>query len=335
MKREAGHLLVGLMVLVAVMLILLTVAGQSWVFIMRRDAEAELIFRGEEYARALAFYQKEVGSFPLELKLLMQKGPHRHRYIRRLYKDPLSEDGSWGKLYLSPTGKGFINPYASRMGLDPFGNPDGSPSMPGSRGGLQPVTSDPFANLDFVRPKKAGSGEEDISGYSEMTLEEFEARGGEQQGLPIVGVVHKTKESGLKIYKNLANLNDWAFTMLLEGQDTMGSPASGFLGSPARGQQGIGDHTNPFTLGPEARPKERNLFEEREKRRREMLQQQREKDQQAAAAEEEEGQDDEEYVEEEPPPDEETQDEEGEEEPDEGTEEDPNQPTDPGRSPFP
>src|SRR5688572_1402252 len=43
---ESGHLLVGLMVLVAVILILLTVTGQSWVFIMRRDAEAELIFRG-------------------------------------------------------------------------------------------------------------------------------------------------------------------------------------------------------------------------------------------------------------------------------------------------
>src|SRR5262249_47526856 len=121
-RSEAGHLLVGLMVLVAVLMILLMAAGQSWVFVMRRDAEAELIFRGEEYARAIGFYKAEVGSYPLELKALMQKGPHRHRYIRRLYKDPLAENGKWGNLYLSPTGKGFINPYATRTDTDPFGN---------------------------------------------------------------------------------------------------------------------------------------------------------------------------------------------------------------------
>ncbi|MGH9869873.1 MAG: hypothetical protein ACREAA_17140 [Candidatus Polarisedimenticolia bacterium] len=331
MKREAGHLLVGLMVLVAVMLILLTVAGQSWVFIMRRDAEAELIFRGEEYARAISFYQKETGSFPLELKLLMQPGPHRHRYIRKLYKDPLQEDGSWGKVYLSPTGKGFINPYASRRDLsNPFGDSGGGSFGAGPRGGIQAKT-DPFADLDGIDRRKKSPGE-DISGYSEMTPDEFEARGGEQQGLPIVGVVHKTKESGLKIYKNLANLNDWAFTTLLEGQETMGGPASGTKGVNVPLQKGIGDATNPFTLHPGAAPKERNLYQERENRRRQMLKDQREKEQREREEggedeqyeEDEEGEEDEDYEDEEPPDDEETQ---GEDEEGEGEEEDPNQPS--------
>ncbi len=38
-RGEEGHLLVALMVLIAVMLILLTVTGQSWTFLARRDAE--------------------------------------------------------------------------------------------------------------------------------------------------------------------------------------------------------------------------------------------------------------------------------------------------------
>src|SRR6058998_2242372 len=96
---ERGHLLVGLMVLVAVLLILLTVTGQSWTFLVHRDNEAELIFRGEQYANAIDFYKKETGQYPLELKVLMQRGPHRHRYIRKLWKDPLSKDGKWGLLY--------------------------------------------------------------------------------------------------------------------------------------------------------------------------------------------------------------------------------------------
>ncbi|MFQ5702313.1 MAG: hypothetical protein ACE5HU_10770, partial [Acidobacteriota bacterium] len=48
-SRERGHLLVGLVVLAAVMIILLTAAAQSWTFLIRRDREAELIFRGEQY----------------------------------------------------------------------------------------------------------------------------------------------------------------------------------------------------------------------------------------------------------------------------------------------
>jgi hypothetical protein len=272
---ESGHLLVGLMVLIAVMLILLTVTGQSWVFVMRRDAEAELIFRGEEYARALMFYKAETGSFPLELKALMQKGPHRHRYIRRLYKDPLAKDGKWGQLYLSPTGKGFINPYATRMDTeDPFGGDRTSVfEASGAKGGRGTFNSrrpledsigssgQPSVGL---RDRDRSDEDEESPGYSELTPEEFAARGGEQQGLPIIGVVHKHRESGLKIYKNQANLNDWAFTLLLEGQETLGSPTgAGGTGPNVPIQKGIGDAASPFMLHREAPKPDLNPFQKR------------------------------------------------------------------------
>ncbi|HKY31436.1 MAG TPA: type II secretion system protein [Candidatus Polarisedimenticolia bacterium] len=244
---ESGHLLVALMVLIAVMLILLTVTGQSWVFIVRRDAEAELIFRGEEYARAIEFYKKELGSYPLELKTLMQPGPHRHRFIRRLYKDPLADDGKWGSLYLSPTGKGFINPYASRLepGLDPLGGDGLEPSSGfGSRRDGLGLRNE-FSALEAAE----GGPEESAPGYSELSPEEFQARGGEQAGMPIVGVVHKHKESGLKIYKNQASLNDWAFTLLLQGQETQPGGAAGVLPVQAPPMGAIGDLSYPIQRG--------------------------------------------------------------------------------------
>jgi type II secretory pathway pseudopilin PulG len=254
-SAESGHLLVGLMVLIAVMLILLTVTGQSWVFITRRDAEAELIFRGEEYARALAFYKAETGSYPLELKALMQRGPHRHRYIRRLYKDPLADDGKWGSLYLSPTGKGFINPYASRVDAnDPFGGGRTSVFKASNLGAESSRMTDRTAGT-FRKASELEQEAGDEPGYSELTPEEFQARGGEQQGLPIVGVVHKKRESGLKIWKNQANLNDWAFTLLLEGQETLGNPTgAGGQGPSVPLQRGVGDHTNPIFLRPQEAP---------------------------------------------------------------------------------
>lgn len=264
---ESGHLLVGLMVLIAVMLIMLTATGQSWVFIIRRDAEAELIFRGEEYARALAFYKAETGSYPLELKALMQRGPHRHRFIRRLYKDPLSDDGKWGLIYLSPTGKGFINPYASRVdNNDPFGG--GRTSVFRASSGAESSNQQDRTGGSFrqAREQMQRGAEDEAPGYSELTPEQFQARGGEQQGLPIVGVVHKKKESGLKIWKNQANLNDWAFTLLLEGQDTMGIPTGAAGQGPSVPlQKGIGDAHEPFFLQPEAAPKpELNPFQIRQ-----------------------------------------------------------------------
>lgn len=239
---ERGHLLVGLMVLIAVMLIMLTVTAQSWTHLMRRDREAELIFRGEQYARAIEFYKQEHGQYPLQLKLLAEDGPHRHRFIRRLWDDPLSEDGEWGKLYLSPTGKGYINPYAT-LATDPFA----AGGLPGVLPGLQP------GGLPGGSTGRAGSrsradsnrNRDSFPGYSELSSKEFRALGGEQMNLPIVGVVHKKEESGLKIYKNQANLNDWAFTLMDEGQLGNQQVGGGSQRGPAQ-NIGIGDSTMPI-----------------------------------------------------------------------------------------
>lgn len=199
---DSGHLLVGLMVLIAVMLIMLTVAGQSWTFLVRRDAEAELIFRGEQYAAAIEFYKKENATYPLELDVLGKEGPHRHRYIRKLWPDPLAKDGKWGKLYLSPDGKGFLNPFATPNTLDPFAADGLEPlGLPGQQGAGKPAWG---AQSQNVPP-----------GYTALDMLGLDERGGEMQGLPIVGVVHKQREIGVKIYKNQASLNDWAFTLML------------------------------------------------------------------------------------------------------------------------
>src|SRR5262245_54504534 len=221
---ESGHLLVGLMVLVAVMMILLTVTAQSWTFLDRRDNEAELIFRGEQYANAIEFYRKETQQYPMELKVLNQRGPHRHRFIRKLYKDPLSKDGKWGLLYMSPTGKGFINPYATRRDQQQFvagsfgdagpggaggGFDDDGSGAGGLSGATNPFQQRPNTNLggglrnSNQSPFAGNDDQQEKPGYSEPLPDNFNLRGGQSIGLPIVGVVHKKKESGLKIYKNM------------------------------------------------------------------------------------------------------------------------------------
>ena len=76
---------------VAVMLILLAAAMPSWSYVMRNDAEEELLFRGGEIADAIARYQRRHGNaLPPSLEVLVQQ-----RFLRRAYKDPMTKHGRW------------------------------------------------------------------------------------------------------------------------------------------------------------------------------------------------------------------------------------------------
>jgi len=79
------------MATVAIMLILMSAAVPSWRYVMKDDAEQELIFRGGEIADAIARYQRKNGNaLPPSLEVLV-KG----KYLRREYKDPMTKDGKW------------------------------------------------------------------------------------------------------------------------------------------------------------------------------------------------------------------------------------------------
>ena len=275
---ERGHLLVGLVVLLACMLIMLTAAAQSWTFLVRRDREAELIQRGEEYAKAIAFYQKEVGAYPLKLDLLAQKGPHGHRFIRQLYKDPLADDGEWGLLFLSPTGQGFINPYATQLGEGFIGG-DLSQDPSFGQGGIVVGgggVGGGFGNAGGFGNKKGSSkkgfgrsnrSDTQAPGYSELDPSSLKALEGAV--MPIVGVVHKKEEWGIKNYKGQATLNDWAFTLLDEGQQHNQVGGKRQAPMPKTGPRfGIGDSHQPIFLpgsGPAPKPRGRNSIDQQRK----------------------------------------------------------------------
>jgi type II secretory pathway pseudopilin PulG len=126
--------MIGVVIVVAIMLILSTVATQAWVDVLRRDNEAEMIFRAKEIVRALVRYQQDRGTLPTELEQLLEPGSRGQYFIRREYDDPLVPDGRWGLLFAAPGG-GIYDPNA------PQAVPGGSlfddnraPGQPGSVG---------------------------------------------------------------------------------------------------------------------------------------------------------------------------------------------------------
>ena len=53
--------MVALLVAMSVMAIMMSAALPAWQTAARREKEAELIFRGQQYARAVAFFQRKYG----------------------------------------------------------------------------------------------------------------------------------------------------------------------------------------------------------------------------------------------------------------------------------
>lgn len=81
-----------LMALMAGMGILLMKAMPPVITEVKRDREAELIFRGEAIARGIKLYRAKTGNFPTQLEELPKQKP---RILRKLYKDPMTASGEW------------------------------------------------------------------------------------------------------------------------------------------------------------------------------------------------------------------------------------------------
>lgn len=85
-QKDSGFTLVALLLLIAVGSVLMASIGPTWGFLVQRDREEELIFRGDSYALAIERYQKRFNKLPTNLNELMEQ-----HMIRRLYEDPITE----------------------------------------------------------------------------------------------------------------------------------------------------------------------------------------------------------------------------------------------------
>lgn len=98
-KSSSGFTFVAVLVMVVIMGIMTGMTAQSWKTFMEREREEELIFRGTQYRDAITrWHAPRAGQRPApplnDLKdlLLDPSSLTKTRYIRRLYKDPLTSE---------------------------------------------------------------------------------------------------------------------------------------------------------------------------------------------------------------------------------------------------
>jgi type II secretory pathway pseudopilin PulG len=146
-----------LLIALAIMAILLTIAMPVWRHEARREKEAELVFRGEQYARAIALFKFKNANIPNavppSIDFLVQ-----NRFLRKKYKDPMTKDGEFVLIGGGSTQAG-MNPAAGAS--QPGGTQPGRSNTP-----AQPQPNVPSAGMIGVRSK---SEETSIRSYRGAT----------------------------------------------------------------------------------------------------------------------------------------------------------------------
>ncbi len=186
-----------LLVALAVMGVLASAAMPTWRQMARREKEAELIFRGQQYARAIGLFQRRAGPGvnPPNLDVLVQQ-----RFLRKKYKDPIT--GGDFEL-ISPVSAMSVPGAATPGAPTTRGGPSTTPTAPAGRG-YQTVTP--------------------IGG------------GGTPPG-GVVGVASKSKEKSIRIYNGRNFYNEWQFVFVPQVQQPAGGGPDGRGGPQRGGPQ--------------------------------------------------------------------------------------------------
>ena len=102
--RAGGFTYLGLLAMIAVLGVALVATGEVWHTAQKREKERELLHIGDQFRRAIESYYKHTPGqalrYPLSLEdLLMDpRYPSVHRYLRKVYRDPLTGSEQWGLL---------------------------------------------------------------------------------------------------------------------------------------------------------------------------------------------------------------------------------------------
>jgi len=210
-----------LLVALAVMSVLMSVALPVWRHDAQREKEEELIFRGQQYVRAIRLFQVKNQTLPTSVDMLVQG-----RYIRKKFKDPITNDE------FVPVGPGTALPGANPA------VPGASPGRAGQPGAPTSPTS------SAIRP-----------GPTSSTQMSSTFTGGTVPG-GMMGVVSKSKEESIRLYQGRNHYNEWTFLFVNQapagvqpggGRGVPGGPGGQPLpGGPQRGGPNPLGGPNPF-----------------------------------------------------------------------------------------
>ena len=230
-RRDAGFSLAALIFFATAATILLAAAVPAYQMQARREREEELIFRGEEYVRAIQKYQRRFGVYPPTLDALEEQ--NGLRFIRRLYTDPTSSENKAFRLI-------YLNSDGSLTGSKVYSPGVSNPPQLGT-----PATTSSTSPAPAT-PARGGTP-------SAATPPATQTGGGQTFGTAgIIGVASDTDQTSIKVYNGRQKYNEWEFIGILSTPTTTPGGTTPIGTTPA-GTTPFGT-TPPLTTPPSTQP---------------------------------------------------------------------------------
>ena len=195
-RGPGGYTLVALLVAMTVASILMASVLELASAQAQREKEADLVFRGLQYAEGIRVFRRRFGRYPNSLKELIEVKP---RSVRKLWKDPMTKDGEWGIISM-----------------------EGTPVVPG--GGAGPAGGSSFRPTPTPTPRPTPRpGRTPLPGEAGTTG-------------PVMGVYSKSTAKGFRTWEGREAYNEWKFTEQSLNTTTQSGPGNdpgpGFGGRP-------------------------------------------------------------------------------------------------------
>jgi type II secretory pathway pseudopilin PulG len=98
-RSERGFTYLTVLFVIAFMGLGLSLAGEVWHTSVMREREAQLLYVGNQYRRAIErYYLSGLNQYPRALEDLLRdpRRPDIARYLRKLYDDPVTGKSEWG-----------------------------------------------------------------------------------------------------------------------------------------------------------------------------------------------------------------------------------------------
>ncbi len=189
-SRQSGYALIVILLLAALVLIGLSVAVPRLLTQGQREKEEELIFRGEQYKRAIGRYYKTFGRYPMKIEELLET--NQRAFLRKEFRDPMTPSGKWRLIRVGPLGE-FIGSVHERK---PTGQPSGTTSP---TQGQRP----PSAGSGSTSPRPGrGGGPTSTPGTGSSSG---------SGSYPIAGVASTSTARSIRLYEGYDTYNQWEF----------------------------------------------------------------------------------------------------------------------------
>jgi type II secretory pathway pseudopilin PulG len=188
-RSDRGYAMAALLVAMSVIAIVVSTTLPVFSTMAKRERETELIFRGQQYARAVMLFQRKyANALPPNVDVLLNE-----RFLRKQFKDPITNDDFQ-----------FIGPGSPELALAATAAPVQPGTGGAQRGGGPPIVQQQSPIVQQQQQQQQQSGMS-ARGVQSNPITAGQAPGG------ILGVVSKSKATSLRVFQNHDKYNEWVF----------------------------------------------------------------------------------------------------------------------------